>query len=440
MPKPTRKKVTKKKRSDLSPVGTPPSPFLKNKKIAAKKVNLKRGRDRRDRRVKKGYSPLSEIEQFLSDYIVLSPQEIMVTAAWVKASWLTEKFDRFPHLAITSPEKRCGKTRLLELIELVCHNAYNTPTNMSPAALYRLIQSVQPTILLDEAQSIKRRGSETAEVFRELLNAGINRNAKVYRCGGENRDEVQEFSIYGPKVLALIGGLDGVLANRCLPVSMKRKTKADAVMQFRSRVVNPIGEELNKKIEQWVKEHGGRISKIYDSLDTFDMENDRLAELLLPLQAVLELSDKNRLHILKDYAMGLDKTDEAAETLGVQLLRACRDIFRPFKPDKKGKVFVPTDQLITRLIGCSEGPWARCNRGGIITAEMLANLLRPFSIRSDRKKIRGVQIRGFYKYAFEDTWARYLPPIPLNNPTIPTIPATFVNKSRSMVKKNRTQQ
>jgi hypothetical protein len=441
MPKPIKKKSVKKKvakkRGDLPPVGTPPDPRSLGKKTVRKskkptgrksslteKISSRVSRDRRVRRVVRRYAPLDEIETFLSKYVVLSRMEILVVSTWILASWLASLWDRFPHLAITSPEKRCGKTLLLHLIELVTRSAYNT-TNISPAAVYRLIESRQPTLILDEAQSISRRGSETSEILRELLNAGIDRNAKVLRVGGKDRNEIQEFHVYSPKVIALIGKLDNVLADRCLPVSMKRKTKADTVQHYRSRVVGPIGAKLLKEIEQWAKKHGKRIAKIYDTLDTFDMENDRLAELLLPLQAVLVVVDKDRLVELEQYAKVLDKADQTTETPGVRILTACREIFNNAKTTGE-KNFIPTTKLIMKLTSRAEEPWLRWNRGEPITAETLANLLRPYGIHSSRDK--GQKYRGFFAYDFEESWNRYLPPIPSKNPPSPTSPTSPTSK------------
>jgi hypothetical protein len=64
---------------------------------------------------------------------------LFVGAAWAASAHLADVWDRFPHLAITSQEKRCGKTRLLQLLELVTPNPFNT-SNISPAAVYRLIE------------------------------------------------------------------------------------------------------------------------------------------------------------------------------------------------------------------------------------------------------------------------------------------------------------
>ena len=303
----------------------------------------------------------------------------------------------------------------MRLLELICHLAYNT-ASISPAAVYRLIELKHPTLLLDEAQAISRRGSESSEILRELLNAGIDRGAKVLRVGGEGHDQV-----YSPKGIALIGDLAGVLADRCLPVSLKRKTRTDSVQAYRSRLVEPIGKTIHDKIEKWTTANADRIAKLYDSLDVFPIENDRLAELLLPLQAVLQVASPSRLALLGEYAKSLDKKDSETESPGVRLLTSCRQIFSNVKADKDGARFLATSMLISHLAQRAEEPWNRWTRGGLITPEALANLLRPFGIRSCRNKSQTA--RGFFAHDFQEAWSRYLPSIPLKNPANPPNPA-----------------
>src|SRR5262249_28039287 len=142
--------------------------------------------------------------EYLEAYMVLPERTTaVVIAAWVAAARLQELWDKVPHLAVASPEKRCGKTTPLDLLPQVPPRPRYT-TNISPASLYRVIEKEHPTLLMDESQSISRRGSETSEVIREILNAGIGKNAKVLRCGGDRMEEIVEFSVYGPKVFAMI--------------------------------------------------------------------------------------------------------------------------------------------------------------------------------------------------------------------------------------------
>lgn len=235
---------------------------------------------------KTGGGIVNAVADFLQGYVVLPRETLVVIAAWIVASWMMDVWDRFPHLAVTSPEKRCGKTLLLRLIEQLVRNPRNT-ANISPAAIYRLIGREPLTLLLDEAQSLSRR-SESSEVTRELLNASIDKKQKVTRCGGSKEGHaVQDFSVYCPKVVSLIGSLDEVLADRCIPVRMERKSGRDEVLPYRSRKVEPLAAEVRTRIEGWAEANRDAVQGVFDRLEPFDIENDRMAELLLPLQAAV---------------------------------------------------------------------------------------------------------------------------------------------------------
>jgi hypothetical protein len=349
------------------------------------------------------YGPVAEVARFLHRYIVFSQDSLIVVAGWVVASWLAEVWDRFPHLVVTSPEKRCGKTTLLDLLYLITPRARYT-TNISPAALYRSIEKDMPTLLMDEAQSISRRGSETSEVLRELLNAGIGRNAKVTRCGGDRYEDIEEFSVYSPKVFAMIGQPDPILGDRSLPVSMSRKTKKDRVERYRSRLVEPVGKQLHDALKAWAEENAARVRDVYNTLEPFNMENDRMAELLLPLMAVLKVdAGKEPVGALREYVEGLAERDRApeAQSIGVQLLAALREIFGT-------RTHLETVAIVQSLHQRDEEPWLRSNGGRPITREALANLLRPYGIRSHRS--RGQRHRCYWQAHFADAWERYLPP------------------------------
>lgn len=61
------------------------------------------------------------VEQFVQRYCV-SPDELYLPiACWIIATYLArECFECFPYLAIISPAKRCGKSRVLDVLELLC--------------------------------------------------------------------------------------------------------------------------------------------------------------------------------------------------------------------------------------------------------------------------------------------------------------------------------
>jgi hypothetical protein len=361
---------------------------------------------------------LAQVQQFLRRYIVLDDQYLLAASAWVMASWLSEIWSRFPHLAITSPEMRCAKTRLLEVLKVITRNSFYT-TNLTPAVLYRLIEREEGllTFLVDECQSLSRLGSETSEVVRELLNSAIEREAIVWRCGGAKNDKLIPFRMYCPKAFAMIGAPDPVLADRCLQVALRRKTKEEHVERAYLDAIKadgaPIQQSLldwsTKVIAEWGLERQGNVAEVYQKIKPFDIENDRMAELLLPLQTVLTLEDETEALLgLQAYARSLDERDQLEEsrTVGVILLAALRELFYP-KVTGVRKDFLSTQEIVRRLIKREHEPWAEIGKGGTpLTPRALALLLRGYGVKPKKDKDNTCQ--GYYRHDLEDSWKRYL--------------------------------
>jgi hypothetical protein len=372
-------------------------------------------------------SPIEEVVRFLTDYVTLPLYTPTVIAAWVLAAWLSVVWDRFPHLSIYSPEKRCGKTRLLEVLKLIVPNPIFT-SSISSAALYRLIggSAIKPTLILDEAQSLSRVRSESAETLRELLNAGIEKDTKVFRCGGKKMEQVKVFPIYSPKIFAQIGEPDAILADRSLPIEMTRKTGQDVVQRFHMREVQPRARTLRDRLERWAKENEENAAEVYSSMiEPLNIANDRMEDLLMPLQTVLVWDDvlsggagveAQSLNTLSAYATSLEERDKRQESQswGVQLLTACREIFE----SEKDTSFMPTTTLIENLVSRTDEPWHRWNRGDGMNPEALAKLLRPYKIRPTHNKDKTQ--RGYYVSDFSDAFERYL--LPLEKPSNPSSP------------------
>ena len=87
-----------------------------------------------------GADILATLEGRFQKLMALDAGLPLVLALWVLATHVFDCFDAFPYLAITSPTKRCGKTRLAEIIELFCANGLRT-VGATPAAIFRSIQT-----------------------------------------------------------------------------------------------------------------------------------------------------------------------------------------------------------------------------------------------------------------------------------------------------------
>jgi len=65
-----------------------------------------------------------------------------------------------------------------------------------------------------------------------------------------------------------------------------------------------------------------------------------------------------------------------------------------------------------------QNTWCEWKRGYPLTKNTLANLLKPFGIKSKRIRIGGGNQRGYEKTAFEDAFVRYLQSTPIQNGTV----------------------
>jgi Protein of unknown function (DUF3631) len=161
----------------------------------------------------------------------------------------------FPRLLVTSPEKRCGKSTLLDAVERLVPRALSA-SNISASALFRVIEAARPTMILDEADTFVRDNEE----LRGVVNAGHKRNGMVIRvAGGNDKDfEPRQYSVYAPIVLAAIGRLPTTIEDRSVMVRMKRRRPDEKVESLRLDRPNGL-DELARKAARWVADHADAI-------------------------------------------------------------------------------------------------------------------------------------------------------------------------------------
>ena len=180
-----------------------------------------------------GHQLVAMIEDLFNRYLVLQDGLPFVLALWIIGTHIFDTFDIFPYLSITSPTKRCGKTRLSEIVELLCRNPLSS-VNISEAALYRAIHMHHPTVIIDEAEALANRKQERSQYLIAVLQAGFRQGAVVPRCVGRG-EGVEYFDVYCPKVVIAIGNLPDTLSDRSICIRMQRRRGEQAVGPFRRR-------------------------------------------------------------------------------------------------------------------------------------------------------------------------------------------------------------
>jgi putative DNA primase/helicase len=128
-----------------------------------------------------GQELLSDLIAGLRRYMVMDENETTATALWIVHCHALEAFNVSPRLAITSPEKGCGKTTLLDILGVMVPRSLST-ANTGVAPVLRAIEMAQPTLLIDEADTFVRENNE----LRGILNSGHRKGGHVLRTVGED--------------------------------------------------------------------------------------------------------------------------------------------------------------------------------------------------------------------------------------------------------------
>ena len=146
---------------------------------------------------------LTEVETFLRRFVVFGrPEAIVAVVLWIAHTYALEYADATPYLAVTSPEKGSGKTRLLECLRLLARGRPEIFIIPTASTIYRMLEAdPDAPLLLDELDAVFRDRSDKYEEVRAIINAGHRRGAKVPRTVSiGNRHEVRcsRSSVRGP--------------------------------------------------------------------------------------------------------------------------------------------------------------------------------------------------------------------------------------------------
>jgi hypothetical protein len=348
-----------------------------------------------------GAALIRDLEAFFLRYVVLPLKTALPLALWTIATYLFENFDAFPYLAVSSPVPQCGKTRLLEILELVVSNPRRA-SNISEAALFRVIEKFKPTLMLDEAETLKGK-SERAEYLRQILNAGNRRGAVASRCVGQGASlDVKDFSVFCPKVVSGIGSFPPTIADRAICVPMQRRKKSDSIERLSLRAVKLEAETLQCRTAAFATQRGVEIETAYGKT-ALEFLGDRDADSWAPLFAVLAVADPARLPELRvcaEYLTGAKAADAADDSLSLRLLNDLRDAWPESEP------YAFSEVLKDRLRAIVDGPWGESEVN--LTAGKLSRMLRGFKIRSGTVRIGEETRKGYSREAFEAASAPYL--------------------------------
>jgi hypothetical protein len=363
-----------------------------------------------------GAELLDRVYAFITRFILFpSFAQPVVLALWVIHTHAIGFAHATPYMHVYSPQPRCGKTTLFEVLFMLVARAVSA-ANITAAALFRLIEGEQPTVLLDEMDNQAKEDAEKAAAIRSIVNAGYRRGptATVIRCEGRNHD-VRRFFVFCAKAFAGIdrSALQAATRDRSVPIRLERKLRSDRVERFRRRRVLAEAEALTATIAAWVETHGDALEAAEPDLP--EELDDRAQEVWEPLLAIAEAAGGIWPERARQAALALAAAvDVEEDNPRVELLRDLRAQFEKHSVDA-----MSSKKLCVALNAIEEaqwGSWGSRRRQPGLTERDVARLLSPFGIRP--RTIRLPEATNTPQptrkgYRFEqlvDAFERYLPP------------------------------
>jgi hypothetical protein len=375
--------------------------------------------------VKEGAELLGRLRAVLGRYVILSSSEAAdAVVLWIAATHAQPSWAHAPRLVIRAPEKRCGKSRLLDIVEATCWQPLIT-VNASPAAVYRSLGTDDPpTILLDEADTIFGPAVQGAnEDLRGLLNAGHQRNRPTIRYDA-SKNRVEKIATFAMAALAGIGAMPDTIEDRAVVIRMRRRAAGEEVAPYREKRDGPPLRLLAAEVNAWMRANADQLEQAAPDMPV----EDRAADTWEPLVAVADLAGGTWPERARNACLSLNAERDATTDvpLRVRLLIDCRAAFADAPA-------LPTGILLERLCADTEAPWATAgSRGDGLSAMKLANLLKEYDIRPDTYRFTEGQAKGYRREDFADAWNRYCPtPDPTPAEDTESGPDTGVRGSRT---------
>ena len=348
-----------------------------------------------------GNELLDEISKTISRYMILPKGALTPIVLWIASTYVYDAFNIYPKLGVISPEKRCGKTTLLTILEAFSCKVLLS-ANVTPSSIFRVVEKTKPTFLIDEADTfIAGRNDELIGI----INSGhTKRTASVIRIEGKDFTP-KKFSTWSPMAFASIKGLSGTIMDRSIVIQLRRRTRTETVVRI------PVdfwedSELIRQKLVRWGLDNFNDLKA--NHIEPPVIQNDRAIDNWLPLFTIAhavggEWPEK----VNASYLILNNQEDE--ESPAVMLLRDIQFIFHDRNCDRIHSV-----DLVRYLVDMEERPWCEWKRGNPMTANSLAKQLTTFGIRSKtiRAGVPSKTLKGYELNQFTDSFSRYIPSPP----------------------------
>ena len=352
-----------------------------------------------------GGALLDDIVYTIKRFVVCSNETAITAALWTVMTWFIDVIQVAPLAMITAPEKRCGKTRLLEIFEKLCYRPLMV-SSITAAAIFRTIEAYQPTLLIDETDAFLKNNEEA----RGIINSGHTRDGayviRAVRGAGDNFVP-QRFSTWGAKALSGINNqeLADTITDRSVILKLRRKLKTEKVEHLRRVVQNEptLFSDMTSKLARFAADNRETVRRARPEIP--ESLNDRAKDNWESLLAIADIAGGDWPKLAREAALKISEAADDTESIGNELLRDVKEVF-----EKKAASKISLSELHRELIRDTEKRWEAYNGGTVMSKYQLSNKLRTYGLESKPTDYHGKTARCYHIEELQKVFDRYVSP------------------------------
>lgn len=245
-----------------------------------------------------------EMEEVLTDvYYFRDPRVPKVLALWAYGTYYYMMFGVYPYIEL-SGRRGSGKSTIDTILSKLTINGRMSASS-SPAAIYRMLDLVGGTLILDEMESISDKSKNDQSDMGPVLKAGYSLSGGKISRFDPDIGEARDFECFSPKVISSINGMDEVLRDRAIMITTSTApdnltTKLIRVNKFNSGEGLQRVRSISSRAVLSAMTHFQKVNETYEMINE-EGDANRLSQIMIPLQTIATLAGESYEKALMEY-------------------------------------------------------------------------------------------------------------------------------------------
>ncbi len=337
--------------------------------------------------------PLERTTREICKYVDLDPLAAVVLSLWIFFTYMSNQFFTRPILVVSADDEHHDNMSMLFSLLLRFSHQAEKVSAMSRQYLMRDDSRTSiSTLLFDDPMIIKNR-----DMYNFLINS--YRHHEAYMRTGRDSKSCN----YGAKALASYGGLPYAIKCRSIVLDLTQRNSSHRAARFTNDYLNTISE-LRDIIWHYAKLLHAVVRDAEPVMPNWlsNSEQDNWE----PFFKIAMVAGGDWLEKVTQAAALLSTVQDQGGKVNGLLLADMYEIVNAIGSDR-----IRTVTLINGLCEKNAELWGRFDRGGKISATQIADLMRPFGLKSQLMRFEGLEQpikRGFLKSKIVNAYKRHV--------------------------------